>query len=253
MKGMIFAAGLGTRLRPLTDHCPKALIEVGGMTMLERTIRRMVDAGVTEITVNIHHHAQMIREYLAQNANFGAKISLSDESDELLDTGGGLAKALELIGTEDDVLVCNADIFTDFDIAEMAEAHEKSGADVTLLCQDRETARKLLFDEEGKMVGWTNLSTGEIRTPYPTLGETSALAFGGIHILAPSALEMLKEKRSDGKFSITPFYIETCNELCIKAFQQIRDYVWVDIGRPESLNRARSIAEESRPTPAQGC
>lgn len=255
MKGMIFAAGLGTRLRPLTDHCPKALIEVGGTTMLERTIRRMVDAGVTDITVNIHHHAQMIREYLERNENFGATIHLSDESDQLLDTGGGLAKALEAIGTEDDVLVYNADIFTYFNIIEMVRAHAESDADVTLLCQNRETARKLLFDKEGKMVGWTNLSTGEVRSPYPAggLGETVALAFGGVHILGPRALRMLETKRSDGKFSITPFYIEACNKLCIKTYQQLGDYVWVDIGKPESLNRARSIAEESRQTPAQGC
>lgn len=243
MKGMIFAAGLGTRLRPITDSTPKALIEVGGVTMLERVIERMKAVGINDITVNIHHHAEQIRRFAAHRADFGVTLHLSDESDELLDTGGGLAKAAPYLAGGEDVLVCNADIFTDFPIAEMAAAHAESGADVTLLCQERATSRKLLFSPDGRMTGWINSSTGEVKSPYSqaVVTESQPFAFGGIHILSPSAVNALAARA--GKFSITPFYIEMCKELNIRKFVPKDDFIWVDIGKPETLAKAREIAE----------
>ncbi|MDE6684185.1 MAG: NTP transferase domain-containing protein [Duncaniella sp.] len=150
MKAMIFAAGLGTRLAPLTDTCPKALIQVGDKPMLRRAVERLRDAGVSEIIVNVHHHADMIIDYLAQN-DFGIPVKVSDERDALLDTGGGVVKASRMLMGDEPVILYNADIFTDFPITEMLDAHHRSEADVTLLADNRDTSRYLLFDAEGRM------------------------------------------------------------------------------------------------------
>lgn len=244
MKAMIFAAGLGTRLAPLTDKCPKALIEVGGRPMLRRAIERLRDAGIDEIVVNVHHHAEMIKDYLSVN-NFGVKVLVSDESDCLLDTGGGVVKAASLLGDADDVMLYNADIFTDFSIGEMVEAHRHSGADVTLLTDDRKTSRYLLFDKDGLMRGWKNVSTGEIKTPFSAAitGHCALKAFGGIHIIKPHVITMMKEWGESPKFSITSFYIASCDRLAIKSFRPSAPYVWIDIGRPETLRQARELAD----------
>lgn len=243
MKAMIFAAGLGTRLAPLTDTCPKALIEVGGKPMLRRVIERLRDAGVSGIVVNVHHHAGMIKEYLAGN-DFGVPVSVSDESDLLLDTGGGVVKAAPMLAGDEPVMLYNADIFTDFPIAEMLESHKASGADVTLLADERDTSRYLLFDEAGMMRGWKNISTGEVRSPFSpeTLTACRPLAFGGIHIINPSVIDRLTAYQPEGKFSITPFYIAECGTLRIRAYTPSEPYRWVDIGRPASLQRARELA-----------
>ena len=242
MKAMIFAAGLGTRLAPLTDTCPKALIQVGGKPMLRRAVERLRDAGVSEIIVNVHHHANMIIDYLAQN-DFGIPVKVSDERDALLDTGGGVVKASRMLMGDEPVILYNADIFTDFPITEMLDAHHRSGADVTLLVDNRDTSRYLLFDAEGRMRGWRNVSTGENRSPYAhtLLSSCRQLAFGGIHVINPSVIDRLVAYRPDGKFSITPFYIDECATLDIRSYTPSAPYRWVDIGRPESLQRAREL------------
>ncbi|MDE6174694.1 MAG: NTP transferase domain-containing protein [Duncaniella sp.] len=160
MKALIFAAGLGTRLGSITQTCPKALVEVGGEPMLKRVILKLKRAGIDDMVVNIHHHADMIRDYLSSNNNFGVNILLSDESNELLDTGGGLLKAKDLLVTDSPVLLHNADILTDFNVSEMIESHRKSEADVTLLVAQRTTSRYLLFDDTLRMKGWTDIGTG---------------------------------------------------------------------------------------------
>lgn len=245
MKAMIFAAGLGTRLRPVTDTIPKALIEVGGRPMLARVIDRIAGAGINEIVVNVHHHAEKVKEWLAANTPEGVTIDVSDESELLLDTGGGVAKAIPLLGTDDDVLLHNADIFTDFDLREMIAAHTEAGADATLLADKRKTSRYLLFGPDGRMTGWTNISTGEIRSPFGT-GITSSsrpLAFGGVHIISPRILCSLAAYAERGqKFSITPFYISGCAEFDIRAFTPAAPYRWIDIGKPETLAKAIEIA-----------
>ena len=242
MKAMIFAAGLGTRLAPLTDSCPKALIEVGGKPMLLRAIERLRDAGVSEIIVNIHHHAAMIRDYIDGN-DFGVAVTVSDESDMLLDTGGGVVKAAPLLRGDGPVILYNGDIFTDFSLVEMVKSHCQSGADVTLLTDDRNTSRYLLFDTAGRMTGWRNVATGEERSPYDrsSLASCRQLAFGGIHVIDPSVIDRLVVYRPEGKFSITPFYIDTCDTLDIRCYTPSESYTWVDIGRPESLARARAL------------
>ena len=249
MKALIFAAGLGTRLGAITRTMPKALVEVGGEPMLKRVIIKLKDAGISEMVVNIHHHADAIRDYLAVNNNFGANISISDESKSLLDTGGGLLKAKELLGTDSPILLHNADILTDFDIREMIETHLNSDSDVTLLVAERQTSRYLLFDESMRMRGWTDIRTGEIRSPWTAddVADCHKLAFGGVHIVNPTVFKSLESFSCDPKFSITPFYTASCRELRISGFEPGRTYNWIDIGKPESLKAAQNIVSKLPP------
>lgn len=244
MKAMIFAAGLGTRLRPLTDSKPKALVELGGVAMLERVIIKLKNAGITEFVINVHHFSWQIMDFLKTNNNFGVTIHISDESGQLLDTGGGILKAREWLDDNSPFIVHNADIYTDFPINEMMKAHIDRNADVTLLVSERVTSRYLLFDKNGRMTGWKNMTTGEIRSPHDLSEESDwhQLAFGGVHILNPSVFPLLKMYAVDSdKFSITPFYVDYCEKLDIRGFQPSNEYNWVDIGRIESLRIAESI------------
>lgn len=241
MKAMIFAAGLGTRLRPLTDNCPKALVKVGGVPMLERIILKLKAAGITEIVVNIHHFPDMIKSFLAENDDFGVTIHVSDERDLLLDTGGGILRARKWLDGDEPFIVHNADIFTDFDLRKMVSAHIENNADVTLLVDRRDTSRYLLFDDN-RMVGWENRKIGEIRSPWnrEVCNGAIPMAFGGVHILNPSVFNYLATV-PEKVFSITPFYTEFCDRLRIYGFTPAENYNWVDIGRPESLKLAENI------------
>ena len=163
MKAMIFAAGLGTRLRPLTDHTPKALVPIAGKTMLERVILRLKDAGFNDITINIHHFGEQIIEFLRTHNDFGATIHISDERDRLLDTGGGIKKARPFLDGNEPFLVHNADIICDVDLAELYRHHRESNAEATLLVSERQTSRYLLLDDDNLLHGWINKSTGETK------------------------------------------------------------------------------------------
>ncbi|MDE6556425.1 MAG: nucleotidyltransferase family protein [Duncaniella sp.] len=244
MKAMIFAAGLGTRLRPLTDNMPKALIDVGGRPMIDRVIERIQAAGVEKIIVNVHYCAEMLSRYLLDN--YHGEIIISDESEMLLDTGGALVKALPFLDGDEEILVYNSDILSDFPIEEMHRAHVSSGADVTLLADHRETSRYLLFDKSGRMRGWKNVSTGETRSPGTLEGDEELLAFGGVHIITPSVIREMRRKMGETKFSITPYYIETCGERNYRAFTPSESYNWVDIGKPESLAGARELVSSTQ-------
>lgn len=240
MKAMIFAAGLGTRLRPLTDELPKAMVDINGVPMLRLVIEKLKAAGLTNMMVNVHHFPDIIIKYLGDNDNFGADIIISDERERLLDTGGGLVKAASRYGASEDILVHNADILTDFSIEEMIEHHKSSGNDVTLLVAERHTSRYFLFDENRFMAGWCNVSSGEVKPAGLDINSFSRLAFGGVHILSPRALDRLMDYQA-GKdvFSITPFYICNCCNLKIGAYMPSESYSWFDVGKPETLNAAR--------------
>lgn len=245
MNAMIFAAGLGTRLAPLTDTCPKALIDVGGRPMLEQAVAAVRNAGATRIVVNVHHHADMIVDFLAAN-DLGVEILVSDESERLLDTGGGVVKARELLLDSEPVILYNADIYTDLSLKDMVDAHIESGADATLLVADRMTSRYLIFDQAGHMVGWTNRSTGEIRSPRALSDMESyrLLAFGGIHVVSPRVISDMADYCPDGKFSITTYYIARCGMFDFHSYIPRSGYKWIDIGKPDSLALARKVAEE---------
>lgn len=239
-KAMIFAAGLGTRLRPLTDHKPKALVEVGGMTMLERVLRRVIDAGCDDIVVNVCHFGEQIIDFLAEKNNFGVTIHVSDERDCLLDTGGGILKARQWLDGNAPILIHNADILTDFDIKEMMQYHESTGADATLLVAPRKTARYLLFDGELRLCAWTNISTREVKPAdmVDLVAEYTPLAFGGVHVINPSIFDALENYSTEAKFGIMPFYIDLCREFKIKGFEPKSHYQWHDVGKIDSLKAA---------------
>lgn len=244
MKAMIFAAGLGTRLRPLTDTRPKALIDVGGVPMLERVLIRLKDCGVTDVVVNVYHFADMICDFLHEYGICDImNVSVSDEREKLLDTGGGLLKAQSLLGDDDDILLYNADILTDFDIQPMVDWHKISGSDVSLLVGDRNTSRYLLLDDTNRMRGWCNSATREVRPSMPksTVSGLHHRAFGGVHIVSPSIFESLDDYGHEhgDAFSIMPFYIKECSRLKITGYTPDRSYNWFDIGKPDSLERAR--------------
>lgn len=241
MKAMIFAAGLGTRLRPLTNDRPKALVEVGGIAMLERVINRLKSHGISEIVINIHHFGEKIIEFVKQNNNFGITIHISDERDLLLDTGGGILKAQQWLDGNEPIIIHNADILTDIDLHKMVKQHIDNKADATLLVADRKTARYFYIDEANQLRGWTNISTGEVKPADYVANKTDKLrAFGGVHIVSPTIFDKLKEYSIEPKFSITPFYIDKCNELKIMGYTPCENYQWHDIGKIESI----AIAEQ---------
>lgn len=239
MKAMIFAAGLGTRLRPLTDTKPKALIEVGGKPMLGHVIDKLIIAGVGRFVINVHHFPRLIIDYVTRSYP-DINVVFSDESTELLDTGGGILAALPLLGDSDEpVIVHNADILTDFSIPDMLAAHFASGADATLLVDDRKSSRKLLFDSDSRLHGWVNTSTGVTIPPVLPIVGLHPLAFGGVHILSQSLLKALPSY-GERVFSITPFFVAMAEKLNIQAYTPREPYGWFDIGSPEKLAAARA-------------
>lgn len=241
MKAMIFTAGLGTRLRPLTDNMPKALVPVAGKPMLQHVIERMKAAGFNDITINIHHFGEQIIDFIQANQQFGITIHISDERGELLDTGGGIKKARPFLDGNEPFLVHNADILTDVDLCKLYQHHLTNKADATLLVSKRNTSRYLLFDNENLLKGWINKSTGEVK-PQEFIydeNELSELAFGGIHIISPRLFNLLDGEQWQGKFSIIPFYLSICQEARIQGFST-EGYQWFDIGKPDTLALAEA-------------
>ncbi len=240
MKAIVFAAGLGTRLYPLTATMPKALVDVGGKPMLQHVIEKLKDYGVSSIVVNVHHFPDMIIDFLKKNNNFDVDIQVSDERDLLLDTGGGTLKASAILDGNEPIILHNADILTDFNLGGMIACHISSGADVTLLVSDRDSSRYLLFDQHLTMRGWTNVKTGEVKPSDIQSDLLSRYAFGGVHIISPCVLRYLSEYGTYSPvFSIVPFYIDYCNQLNIRGFLPSESYCWFDIGKPATLEKAR--------------
>ena len=237
MKAMIFAAGLGTRLKPLTDTMPKALVPVGGKPLLYHVICKLLDTGYDEIVVNVHHFAQQIIDYLADN-DFPVKIS--DESDLLLETGGGIKHAqslLEPVGTQ--FLVHNVDILSNLDL-EWFRSQTRPDALATLLVSERETSRYLLFDDSMRLKGWTNIKTGEVKSPYPAdeLKDCRRLAFSGIHNMSPRIFKAMENWPE--RFPIIDFYINECKNHPI--YGVVPDNLqMIDVGKLDSLGKAEDF------------
>lgn len=227
-QAMIFAAGLGTRLRPLTDTRPKALVEIGGETLLKRVVDKMKMAGMERIVVNVHHFASQIIDYIAANADFGVDIRISDETDELLDTGGGLKKAAELFSPDDPILIHNVDILSNVDLQALYDCHNR--CDATLLVSERPTKRYLLFDDAMRLVGWTNTDTGEVRSPYANLNPNDCrkYAFSGIHLFSPRLFPLMAT--FPNKFGIIDFYLQVCSKADIRGLVK-QDLRLMDVGK----------------------
>ena len=240
---MIFAAGLGSRLKPLTDTMPKALVPVAGRPMLEHVLLKLKEAGFTEVVVNIHHFGEQIIDFLQANQNFGLTIHLSDERDLLLDTGGGVKKARVYFEHSDEpFLVHNVDILSDVDLNRLYAYHLQQGGVAPLLASRRKTARYLLFDEGKRLRGWVNKDTGQVKPEgfdyQPSLYEE--YAFSGIHVLSPSIFRWMDELNWEGKFSIMDFYLSACSRLEFSGYLQ-ESVRLIDIGKPQTLLQAENF------------
>ena len=244
MKAMIFAAGLGTRLKPLTDMLPKALVPVGGRPLLEIVLERLAGNGFNEVVINVHHFADLIEEWVEQFRQrpevAGMTISLSDERAQLLETGGGIRHARALLSDADRFLIHNVDILSNVDF----DAFWKAGAQAaaTLLVSQRDTQRYLLFDDDMRLVGWTNTKTGEVKSPYPNLQpeKYQKLAFAGIHQMSTSLFPRMDAWPE--KFSIIDFYLSVCHEVPIMGYVQ-PDMQMMDVGKLDSLPQADAFLE----------
>jgi mannose-1-phosphate guanylyltransferase len=244
MKAMILAAGLGTRLRPLTDERPKALVEVTGRTLLEITLRRLRRFGVREVIVNVHHFADMMVDYLKKNDNFGMRIEISRE-EVLLDTGGGLKKAalffLEDSSDSDEPFILhNVDVISTIDIDRMVQFHRQNRALATLAVQQRDSSRYLLFDALNQLSGRRN-GRDQAAEIVRSSGQMQALAFSGVHVISPRFLKMIEE---NGIFSIITSYLRLAGHgEKILAFRA-DEFYWRDLGRPENVAQAANDVKQ---------
>ena len=231
-KALIFAAGKGTRLKPFTDSHPKALALVNDVPLLERNIKYLQSFGVAEFVINVHHFGEQIVEFLEKNNHFEAKIDISDEKDELLETGGGLLFAQKYLEKEENFLIMNADILTDLNIHELVKFHETHLPLATLAVSDRNSSRKLFFNSEMVLKGWMNKNSGETKMAEFN-SDFKELAFSGIHCINSSIFDKIKRK---GKFSIMEEYLDLMFENNILGFQH--EARLIDVGRPESVIEA---------------
>jgi NDP-sugar pyrophosphorylase family protein len=244
MKAMVLAAGLGTRLRPLTDSRPKALVEVAGRTMLEITLSRLRSFGVNEVIINVHHFADMVIEYLKANDNFGMRIAVSREN-VLLDTGGGLKKAGyfslgDSSRPEEPFILHNVDVISTIDLRRMVQFHSEHQAIATLAVQQRVTSRYLLFDEQLQLCGRRSGPDGEIERVRSS-PQTEALAFSGIHVISPHLIELMSE---EGVFSVITTYLRLAGQGEKILGFRADEYYWRDLGRPEDLKQAARDLEQ---------
>jgi NDP-sugar pyrophosphorylase family protein len=232
MKALIFAAGLGTRLRPLTDHTPKALIKVGGKPLLQHCIQRLVAAGYTDIIINIHYLGQQIVDFLTDNDNFGINITVSDETQQLLDTGGALKKAACFFDANDDFLVHNADVFSEINLDALRQMHISQKNAATLAVSPRPSTRQLIFDAQTHQ-----LQGRQIASDHPHV----ALAFGGVQMINGAALAQLPADKS--VFSIIDFYLSLAQTHAVRYYNHQNEY-WVDVGKPEEIVRVENYLNQ---------
>ncbi|MBN1950645.1 MAG: NTP transferase domain-containing protein [Bacteroidales bacterium] len=241
MKAMILAAGKGTRLAPFTETRPKVLYPVGGYTLLEITILFLKKHGIDEFIINVYHHADQVEEYLEENNGFGLKYTISDEREELLNSGGGLLKARDFFTGEEDFVLTASDILTDLDLSAMIDKHRKSHALATLAVKERETSRSLLFDKGLQLVGWINHETGEVRGVGPDQAVHS-LGFSTVHVVNTSLFNLVTEK---GPFSITDLYLRLMNTQKIMGFRH-EEGGWIEFGRIERISQTLRSSEFQR-------
>lgn len=257
---MIFAAGLGTRLKPLTDTMPKAMVPICGRPLIQILIERLKAAGAEEIVVNVHHFSSQIIDFIHANNNFGVNVKFSDETDMLLETGGGLKAAAPLFTSNGPVLVHNVDIISNADLV----SFYNNATSTTLLVSKRDTLRYLIFDKEDNLVGWTNIATGQIKSPYEHIlqmainedvneshdaeafrrrieSEYNLYAFSGIQIFDPSLLSLMDAW--NGKFSIMDFYLSVCDKVPIRCHFD-PNLKMIDVGKLDTLAQAESMAKE---------
>lgn len=237
MKAMIFAAGLGTRLKPITDFIPKALVEINGEPILGYQIKRLASFGFTTIVVNVHHHAEKVKSFLSTLKMPGVEVLISDESDLLLDTGGGLWKAARFLKGDEPFLVHNVDILSNINLRNVYQKHLQSEALASLVVSNRESSRRFLFNHDGFLRGWENSKSGERKLPCSETENLVPAAFSGIHVVDPSIFSLHNQQ---GVFSIVDVYLSLCGKHSIKAINPI-DSMILDIGTPQKLEEANRL------------
>lgn len=245
MNIFILAAGLGTRLKPLTDTMPKALVPVGGRPLLQILIEKIQQqCPQPTIVINVHHFAQQIIDFLAAHQQFNLPISISDERSQLLETGGGLKQAASLFHNDDPILIHNVDILSNVNLREFYQSHlDDTSCAATLIVSERTTKRYLLFDADNRLVGWTNIETGEVRSPYTDLdvGQCRKYAFSGIHIVSKSLIRLMDTWT--GRFPIMDFYLSVCHRVVIRA--DIRpDLQLLDVGKLDTIAQAEELVKQ---------
>lgn len=241
MKAMIFAAGLGTRLRPLTNDKPKALVQLNGKTFLQRAIEHVASFGFNEIIVNVHHFADLIIEHLKEKPFQKYNIEISDEREMLLDTGGGLKKAAHFLKDSEAFLIYNMDVYSDLNLKELYDYHLANQALATLVVRDRTSSRYLLFDKNNRLCGWQNTKTKMVKfCSRKHYVESQGFAFSGVHIIDPKIFTLMDEQQ---KFSIIDLYLKLASNLKIMGFRD-NNSRWMDLGTHEKLDLAKSLLEK---------
>lgn len=238
MRAMIFAAGLGTRLKPFTENHPKALAAVNNKPLLQRNIEYLKGFGIDEFVLNIHHFPEQILSFLKTHNNFNSTINISDETDFLLETGGGLKKASSFLKGSEPFIVMNVDILTNLDISQMIAFHLKEKPLATLAVTGRNSSRYFLFNQKNELCGWKNIKTGEEKISKPETGLVPK-AFSGIHIIEPKIFNLMKQ---EGKFSMVEVYLDLCKNHPILDYDHSSD-ILIDVGKPESIEQAESLFE----------
>lgn len=236
MRAMIFAAGLGSRLKPWTDHHPKALALINGKPLLQRNVEYLQQYGIRNVIVNVHHFADQVIDALRTNNGWGSSVTISDETDEVLETGGGLKKASAWLGQSDNFVVMNADILTDLDLGAMIQQHCGAPCVATLAVSRRETSRYFLFNEAGELCGWRNVKTGEEKISRPSVSLVE-MAFSGVHVISREMLPLISR---NGKFSMVDVYLDIAKDYIIRAFDHTGTKL-VDVGKPESIPKAEAL------------
>jgi len=238
VKALLFAAGLGTRLKEHTQDKPKALVSVAGKPLLQHAIEHLKGFGISDITINVFHFAEQVISFVKENNSFGIDMHISDERDQLLDTGGGLKKAGTFLKGNEPILIYNVDVISNLDLNTLLKYHQEQKALATLVVRQRETSRYLMFDQNLQLAGWKNFSNGEtIISRTESFADAQPLAFSGIHIIQPEFLELITEV---GKFPIMDLYLRLARNYSIKAFIDRSD-LWMDLGKPEQLLAAEKL------------
>ncbi|WP_319503559.1 nucleotidyltransferase family protein [uncultured Draconibacterium sp.] len=237
MQAMLFAAGLGTRLKNETADKPKALVEVGGKPLLQHAIEKLSAGGASRIVVNVHHFATQVIDFI-NSRNWGVPVFISDESDKLLETGGGLKFASHLFSPDEPILIYNVDILSDINLQDVFAQHTQSSAIATLVVRQRKTQRYFKFDSEHNLVGWINKKTGETKiSRSENFQEATEMAFSGIHIVEPEIFDFMPE---EDRFSIVQVYLELAKTKNIKGYFDSSE-LWMDVGKPVQLEEARKV------------
>lgn len=238
MKALIFAAGLGTRMKEHTSDKPKAMVKLAGKPLLQHAIEKLIAHQITDITINVHHFADQVISFLKNHPFPGANIHISDEREELLDTGGGLKKAVAFLAGDEPILIYNVDVISNLDLNLLENYHSISGSLATLVVRQRETSRYLMFDHHLQLTGWKNLSSGETKIIRETNFSASIpLAFSGIQIVQPEIFRLITE---EGKFQIVDLYLRLAQTEQIHGFVDTSS-IWMDLGKPDQLEIAELL------------